>query len=316
MLNPTLSYKIKLARRFNVLNVGQLCFTLCIFTVVGFHQQFVAVIVKKDALDPQIMPAEQIPQRLHLLDLSSQPTLLQTSTQKLLHQQEFTTYTVIIDPGHGGSDPGAIGLGGLIEKELTLDMANRVKALLRQQSHINVVMTRETDRGYSRANRVNHIRKFDADLLISLHFNHLPQRELNVVESFYADKENILESWHAQQRARMSKQARQTIKTYNVTVPDLSYTRRSKMIANILQRNIFQRIAKKNPDAINAGVKKETLYTLTRSRLPATLIELTCLSNREEEKHLKSSEYRQKIAESIAEGLIEYFANLDLQAGI
>jgi len=212
-----------------------------------------------------------------------------------------TDYTVVIDPGHGGSDPGTVGMSGLIEKELTLDMANRVKTLLAPHQHIRVKLTREADLGFSREERVEQIRAASADLLISLHFNNLPQRDLNIVEAYYADEENYQESKLEQNPGRAAS-AQKTALTGH------KYTAQSKKIAEILQRGVFEQILLKNQYAINAGVKKETLFTLTRSGLPGTLIELTCLSNSAEEEHLKSTEYRHKIAASIAEGVLEYFA--------
>lgn len=247
-------------------------------------------------------------------DLVTQiPHLTPVSVMTLTHAPySGTPYTIIIDPGHGGSDPGTIGAEGLLEKELTLDIANRIKDLLMPHPHLRVRLTRDTDRGFSRAGRVRAIDAAKADLLISLHFNNLPQSDLTVVEAYYAAKENILES----ELMQYLSQGTHAIKTRNSHSMDYSFTQQSKVIAEILQQNIYQQVKQQNPNAIDAGIKNETLYTLTQSRIPATLIELTCLSNAQEEQHLKSSQYRHKIAASIAEGTIEYFATLPLDRGI
>ena len=218
-------------------------------------------------------------------------------------------YTVVLDPGHGGSDPGTVGANGLLEKELTLEIAQRVRDLLRPHPNITIKLTRNTDRGFSRANRVRHIRAAEGDLLVSLHLNNLPQRELIVVESFYADRDNILESELERKITQMKSGNSAFVKTSSTVSDKLAYTQSSRRIANILQRNIYAEVSSDNPEAIDAGIKSETLYTLTRSEMPGTLIELTCLSNNSEEQRLKSKMYRQRIAESIAEGLLEYFSS-------
>ncbi len=225
---------------------------------------------------------------------------------------------MVLDPGHGGTDPGSVGHNGLLEKILTLEIANRVRDLLRSHPGIQVKLTRETDRGFSRDNRVRHIQAAQGDLLVSLHLNNLPQKDLTVVETFYADRDNIIESEIEREAIRdaNAKQSRGMLKVAGNPLPDYTFTQQSKRIAELLQRHIYSEVVRNNPAAVDNGVKTDTLYTLTRSRIPAALIELTCLSNKSEEQRLKSADYRQKISVSIAEALIEYFASLDAPQSI
>jgi len=91
-------------------------------------------------------------------------------------------FIVMIDPGHGGSDPGAKAPNGLLEKDITQDIAQRARLFLSEIHDLDVLMTREGDTGLSRQARVNRIKASGADLVVSLHFNHLPQSNVTLVE--------------------------------------------------------------------------------------------------------------------------------------
>lgn len=215
-----------------------------------------------------------------------------------------THRTIMLDPGHGGSDPGTVGANGLLEKHLTLDIAQRVQHLLAEHPHIDVVLTRQDDKGYSRTVRMLKVQATQPDILLSLHFNNLPQKNLTLVESFYAARNNIRES-ESGRSSRISLAARHS---RDAGYPFVNESRR---LADLLQSHLFNQVSQDNPSAINAGTKADTLFMLTRSYLPATLIELTCLSNSSEERRLMTSKYRQEIAVALAKGILEYFATQD-----
>ena len=221
-------------------------------------------------------------------------------------------YRVILDPGHGGTDPGTIGDKGLLEKNLTLDIANRVARLLRHSPMVGIEMTRHRDTGFSRGDRLKKIKSRKADLLVSLHFNNLPQSDVTLVESFYAGPENILES----ELGTHPKSGNLQVRNSGSRTVNLDFTQQSAKIAALLQKNIFDVVSGSNPGAINGGIKKDTLFILTQSYIPGTLIELSCLSNSEEEKRLESTAYRTDIAKAIASGLLDYFTEMDQTRGI
>ncbi len=219
--------------------------------------------------------------------------------------QDDTLYTVMLDPGHGGTDPGTIGAEGLLEKHVTLDIARRVQHRLAVHPNIQVLLTRYSDRGHSRDSRMQTVRSVNPDALVSLHVNNLPQRHITLVESFYAGKRNILSSELGNGK---NLQARFT-RTRTVGKQDYSFIEGSRKLAEILQNRIFPAVAEGNPTAVDNGVKQDTLYMLTQSYVPATLIELTCLSNSEEEERLRTPAYREQIATAIAAGILEYFSS-------
>jgi len=212
-------------------------------------------------------------------------------------------FVIVIDPGHGGSDPGSIGHNGLEEKALTLDIAKRAQRLLRWQKNIHVVLTRDTDEGMSRYSRVEKVKKSDADMFVSLHLNHLPQTDVNLVETFYAAPDNIRESMEMQ---RAQANASGMVKTNTQHNHDFAFTHGSKQLASIMQKSVYDQVSAADPKTDNAGVKQDTLFILTRSFTPGALIELSCLSNIKEAERLNDPVYRQKLARALATGIREY----------
>lgn len=218
---------------------------------------------------------------------------------------ETQRFVVMLDPGHGGTDPGATSHNGLIEKHLTLDIAKRTRLYLSKYPNIDVIFTRETDTGLSRDSRVKKIKNSRADLMISLHFNDLPQTDLALVETYYAGRGNIQESLAKQYREgalpRHNKYEDQRDSSNS-----LSFTHSSQQLATILQQHVFGEVNSKNSNAENAGVKKDTLFVLTRSYKPSALIEITCLSNPAEAMRLTTNEYRNQISSAVADAILEY----------
>ena len=212
---------------------------------------------------------------------------------------------VVLDPGHGGIDPGTKAHNGLLEKNLTLDIARRVQLFLSEFDDIEVRLTRNLDQGLSRQDRVKGIRESQADMFISLHFNHLPQTDVTLVESFYAGRENIA-------RSRSVLKAQNAIsrgfsrKSANPASPDMSFIKGSAVLSRTIQERVFNEVSYENPKASDAGVKRDTLFVLTRSFTPGTLIELTCLSNVTEAEKLATDDYRNRLAAALADGIRSY----------
>lgn len=214
-------------------------------------------------------------------------------------------FVIMLDPGHGGTDPGSVGHNGLQEKTLTLDIARRAQRQLSENKNVTVFLTRNNDSGMSRQNRVRKVKRSKADMFVSIHLNHLPQADVNLVETFYAAPRNILESMRKQ---RIEKSNRGMVETSAALNPDLGFTRGSKQLASIMQNRVFDEVIDNNPETNDAGVKEDTLFILTRSFTPGALIELSCLSNVQEAKRLNSPAYREKLATALAKGIQDYLA--------
>ena len=217
---------------------------------------------------------------------------------------------IVIDAGHGGKDPGAIARSGLREKDVTLDVAKRLSKLLRQQG-VEVVMTRSVDRFIPLSSRVDIANSSRADLFLSIHANANRVRSLNGFEIYYVSP-TVDDVGRALSAAREAKLDFNGISSLNLkaTLWDMIYTsNRAESVE--LSRHIC-RMTKNTLDTNILGIKGARFYVLKGTRMPAILIEIGFLSNYSEERMLRNSYYRQKIAECIVSGVKSYAQDFTL----
>lgn len=219
---------------------------------------------------------------------------------------------VVIDAGHGGNDPGAIGRTGLREKDVNLDIAKRLALLLKSEG-VNVVMTRSTDRFIPLGARVGITNKSGADIFVSIHSNANRTRSMNGFEVYY-----VASSLNDAKRALV------TAKEGNLNLEGSLFASRSLELRAMLWDMIYAydraesiQLAKNicrsvgsNMNVKIIGVKDARYEVLRGSRIPAVLVEVGFVSNYNEERMLKNGFYRQKIAESIMDGISDYAQEL------
>jgi N-acetylmuramoyl-L-alanine amidase len=215
---------------------------------------------------------------------------------------------VVIDPGHGGNDPGTIGKTGLREKDVNLDIAKRLSSLLRLEG-IETVMTRTTDKFIPLEQRVQIANNSHADLFISVHSNSNRLRSLNGFEIYYIS-EGIDDFQRALSSAEGSVLNLDTAYFYHPSkdlkaiVWDMIYNyNRAESIE--LSRSIRRSLDANLPARV-LRIKGANYYVLKGVQIPAALIEIGFLSNHKEERLLKNSYYRQNIADAIARGIKDY----------
>ncbi len=216
---------------------------------------------------------------------------------------------VVIDPGHGGKDPGAIGPRGTMEKDIALDVARRLKERLNHNERLHIYLTRETDKTVSLSDRVKFANDIGADLFISIHVNALPKEDLNIIETYSfgppADEETIQ---LAKQENADSMYSSGDFKKLIQKIGDTMKQQESIALATAIQRSLFANIKKYDKDVHNWGVKAAPFMVLLDVEAPAVLTEISCITNQEEEKKLKTTDYREKIASFIEKGMIVYLA--------
>lgn len=170
---------------------------------------------------------------------------------------------IFLDPGHGGTDPGAISpINNLYESEVNLDIANRVEKILLEKGY-DVSKSRNDDTNVRLGTRARLANEFGADYFISIHSNYFDDEQPNGVETFYYKKGTT-----------------------------------SEMLSDFILNELA-----KNTDARNLGSKERDLAVLRLTDMPATLVEVGFLTNPDEAKKLATSEYREIIARSIVGGL-------------
>ncbi len=216
--------------------------------------------------------------------------------------------TVIIDPGHGGKDPGAIGRGGLKEKDVVLDIARKLKAKL-NAAGIKVILTRESDQFVSLSQRAKIANATEADFFISIHANASRSRWVSGVEVFCLSEsiDDNLRSFKAAENYDLNIQEPYSGKDTAAILWHLIYrddrksaNQMARLVCSSLSRGLSQR---------NRGTKPARFYVL-KTNMPAILVEVGFISNLAEEKRLRTAAYRNKIAQGITEGIVEYHRQL------
>lgn len=221
---------------------------------------------------------------------------------------------VVIDAGHGGNDPGAIGRGGLKEKDVNLDVAKRLSLLL-QAAGVQTVLSRASDRFIPLSIRVDIANKSGADLFISIHSNANPSRSLSGFEVYYvatsvSDSERAIASAKKSPLNLKNSVFASDAQDLQVIIWDMIYTN-SRAESIELSRSLCK-IMDSNIDANILGAKSARFQVLKGIRMPGVLVEIGFLSNLNEERLLKTSAYRKKMAEGILEGIRNYSQGMAL----
>lgn len=239
--------------------------------------------------------------------------MLNDSSVRLSSVFGLDVQTIIIDPGHGGKDPGAIGAMGTQEKNIVLDIALELRDKLKQSGKYNVFLTRESDTYLSLAERVAFANSGRTDLFISLHINALPQKRVNLIETYYygppsdeetlrlAEQENRGSGFQTKDFADMIKKIGNTFKEQE-----------SANLAAAIQESLFTNIKNYDEDIGNAGIKFAPFVVLLGVDAPSILVEISCISNKQEEIKLNQATYRSAVTSFLVEGIIHYLASRDL----
>jgi N-acetylmuramoyl-L-alanine amidase len=180
-------------------------------------------------------------------------------------------FFVVIDPGHGGPDPGAIGIGGIRETDVVLEVSKLVKQLLSEKG-VKVRLTRKNEVELDLPPRVSFANNMDADVFVSIHANASrgKRRDINGLETFY------YRGW------------------------------RGRLLAKRIQKQIL-RVSPGSPDR---GVKQGRFYVIKNTKMPAVLVEIGFLTGRLDARRLEKAAHRKRIAYAISKGILEYLSKL------
>jgi len=215
--------------------------------------------------------------------------------------------TIMIDAGHGGSDPGTIGKMGTQEKDVTLDIAKRLRQHLAAKGNYRVLMTREDDSTVSLNRRVELARTAKADLFISIHLNYLPHKPINMIETYYfgpSTDSKVLKL--AEQENAGSEYG---LSDFRAIVEKLGKTMKlqeSREFAESIQSSMVRNSRRQNNSIQDFGVKRAPFVVLLGVEVPSVLAEVSCLSNREEEMQLQDEKHRENIARYLVLGIFDY----------
>jgi N-acetylmuramoyl-L-alanine amidase len=217
---------------------------------------------------------------------------------------------IVIDPGHGGHDPGAMA-GGISEAELVLDVALRVEKLLTAVPGVEVVLTRRTDDFVPLQERTTIANRESADLFLSIHGNANPSALVRGVETYFLNFANTETA--AAVAARENASSGQTMATLPDVVKTIALNNKldeSRDFATYVQRSMVEKLRSTDKTTRDLGVKQAPFVVLIGAAMPSVLAEVSFLTNPQEARLLKGSAYRQRIAEALFDAVRKYQVSL------
>jgi N-acetylmuramoyl-L-alanine amidase len=229
----------------------------------------------------------------------------------------FVKRRIVLDPGHGGHDPGAVGPKNLYEKDVVLDIALKLKKVLMEDPFNEVVLTRERDVFIPLEERTAMANRKNADLFVSIHANASSRREAKGIETYllnWTDDEEAIRVAARENAISLKKMRAMNRQVDIVDVIKSDLIRENKRdesikLANYIQRSLVSNLESDMKQVLNLGVKQALFYVLFGAKMPSVLVEVSFISNPEEERLLSNEMYRTEIAKGIAKGLNTYLTS-------
>lgn len=225
---------------------------------------------------------------------------------------KFNTRRVVIDAGHGGKDPGAVGPGGVREKDIVLDIAKRVKRLLEKEKGYEVFMTRSNDRYLDLEERTVFANSRRADLFVSVHVNAHRNKRVRGLETYLLNWNDDAEAMRVAAREnkislRRMRQARSEVGLILASLQLQNKRDESLKLAHFIQDSMVSSLDLRYKPVVDLGVKQALFYVLVGAEMPSVLVEASFITNHSDARRLKSRQYRQHLAEGITSGITAYF---------
>ena len=227
--------------------------------------------------------------------------------------------TIAIDPGHGGRDPGAVGRHGLHEKDVTLDIALRLRRLIQERLGIRVVMTRTEDVFVPLEERTAIANRAKADFFISIHVNAAPKSRAQGFEAYYLSREpsdSIARASAIRENlpvdlGGLQAREQEALQAILWDMANTLYLRESRELAQMLLEE-FDTVLKVD----NRGVKSAPFFVLMGAAMPAVLLEVAFISNLAEEKKLQTQAYKNQIAQALFKGVVRFKDRYERRLGV
>ncbi|HEX9917044.1 MAG TPA: N-acetylmuramoyl-L-alanine amidase [candidate division Zixibacteria bacterium] len=244
--------------------------------------------------------------QVSLEDTAKTAVAIQSSLQKE-NLEDNRIDVVVIDPGHGGEDLGAVGPSGLVEKDVTLDIAKKLSRYLREEKGLKVMLTRREDVFVALEERSRIANRAGGDIFISIHANSAPRKTATGFETFFlAQSKNdearaVATLENASLQFEKPKEARKEISDLDFILLDMvqnEFLKESSELASIIQQELDRKSKREN-----RGVDQAEFVVLNKTYMPAILVEVAFISNKEEEKLLKKDSVRDEIAKSLYQSI-------------
>lgn len=239
------------------------------------------------------------------------PGAANSNNLSLAQQLGLGVGTIVLDAGHGGRDPGALSSCGLKEKDIVLDITKRVRDELQNRLQCHVYLTRENDVYLPLEERTVIANTRKADLFISIHANASRNRRAQGVETYFLNLSTDNEAMElaALENATSTKNIGHLQSILNDLMQN-SKIKESSRLAGCVQASLVGNLRRSYQQINNLGVKQAPFYVLIGAQMPSVLVEVSFISNAMEAKRLRSSTYRQRIAEGLVDGVEKYISEI------
>ncbi len=243
---------------------------------------------------------------------AAKPPERQEERHKVLGNKNiYSIRNVVIDPGHGGKDPGAVGPRGLREKDISLYVGKKLGKILKAKHGVKIIYTRDKDIFVPLNERTEIANSKKADLFISIHTNASRKRNVRGIETYFLNWTNNREALKVAARENKISIAkmRKIQDGLQMILQDLARNNKreeSMRLAHTVQNAMVNSLKKKYSRIEDLGVKYALFYVLVGAEMPSVLIEISFISNHDEEKRLSKASYKNRIAEAIASGINDY----------
>jgi N-acetylmuramoyl-L-alanine amidase len=218
---------------------------------------------------------------------------------------------IVIDPGHGGHDTGTIGPTGLMEKDVVLDVALKLKNLIEEKAGAEVIMTRSDDTFIPLEERTAIANEKGADLFISIHANASRDKRARGIETYFLNFSSNPEALEV--AARENATTQESVHQLQDLIKKIALTEKveeSQDFATHVQREVYSRLRKATGAGKDRGVRKAPFVVLIGANMPSILAEISFLTNPQDERLLKKTAHREKIAEALYRGVEHYASSL------
>ena len=275
---------------------------------VPIREETIAPLVPEEAITPSAPVPAPLPSAPVISPTT--PTANAAGGFSIARQLGLSVSRIVIDPGHGGRDPGTISKG-LSEAALTLDVALRLEKLLQKELGVEVVLTRRTDVFIPLEERTAIANRQNADLFLSIHANSSRSAGAKGIETYFLSFASSPEAEEVAARENSASEREMH------QLPDIikAITLNNKLdesrdLANMVQESLVTNLKKTNRDVRSRGVKKAPFVVLIGAQMPSVLAEIAFITNRQELQLLKTSAYKDKIAQALHAAVLRYRKSL------
>jgi N-acetylmuramoyl-L-alanine amidase len=277
-----------------------------------FDENTVRVVLDLEKVREYKIITMEDPIRL-IVDIYGQPSAVTSSNRAVPAKRR-----IVIDPGHGGHDPGAVGPNKLYEKDVVLDIALKLRKILSKDPNVEVFLTRDKDIFIPLEQRTAIANSKNADLFVSVHANASPRKAAKGIETYFlnwtndeeANKVAARENQISLKKMKKINEERDILEIIKGSLDRDNKRDESLKLANYIQLSMVNSLNRDYSHIVDLGVKQAMFYVLFGARMSSVLVEVSFISNPLEEKLLSTGDYREGLARSIAGGITSYVTSV------